>query len=165
MSYTGKYLYIDLINWSYEIRETDKDLVKRFIGAKGLGFALLDKLNPSPEPLAPENPLIFVNGPFTGTKIQTSARTTLVTRSPLTGTIHDSHCGGNFGPRLKFAGYDYLYITGKSDKPVYIYINENKVSFNDASALRGKGIFYTNDFLIKKHQGIDTRIADRKSVV
>ena len=159
MSYTGKYLYIDLINWSYEIRETDKDLVKRFIGAKGLGFALLDKLNPSPEPLAPENPLIFVNGPFTGTKIQTSARTTLVTRSPLTGTIHDSHCGGNFGPRLKFAGYDYLYITGKSDKPVYIYINENKVSFNDASALRGKGIFYTNDFLIKKHQGIDTRIA------
>lgn len=159
MSYTGKCLYIDLSKGTYEVKETEKNLVEKYIGAKGMGFALLDRLNPSPEPLSPENPLIFINGPFTGTKIQTSARTTLVTRSPLTGSILDSHCGGNFGPRLKFAGYDYVYITGKAAKPTYIYINEDKIEFRDASAFWGKGIYHTNDELIKLHPGTDPRVA------
>ena len=106
-----------------------------------------------------ENPLIFVNGPFTGTKIQTSARTTLVSKSPLTNSIHDSHCGGNFGPALKRSGYDYLVITGKSEKPVYIYLTDKKVEIKDASQLWGKGIFLTNDKLIETHSGNNPRIA------
>jgi aldehyde:ferredoxin oxidoreductase len=159
MAYTGKFLKIDLNAQKFEIGSTDRTLIEHFVGAKGMGFALLNKLNPSPEPYDPENPLIFVNGPFTGTKMQTSARTTLVTRSPLTGCAQDSHCGGSFGPRLKFAGYDYLYITGKSPKPVYIYINEGKVEFRDAADLWGKGIFFTNDELQKRHPGTDPRIA------
>lgn len=159
MAYTGKYAYIDLTNQKYEIRDTDKTLNEQFIGGKGLGFALLEKTAPSPDPFSPENPLIFVNGPFTGTKVQTSARTCLVTKSPLTGSIHDSHCGGNFGPRLKFAGYDYLYIIGKASKPVYIYINNNKIEFKDALEYWGKGIFYTNDTLKKVHAGVDPRVA------
>src|SRR5271157_1917409 len=141
MSYTQKCLYIDLTKGKYEFKETEKALIEKYIGAKGMGFALLDKLNPSPDPLSPENPLIFINGPFTGTKIQTSARTTLVTRSPLTGSALDSHCGGNFGPRMKFAGYDYIYITGKAAKPTYLYIKEDKIEFRDASDLWGKGIY------------------------
>lgn len=159
MSYTGKCMFIDLSSQKFEIRETDKDLQRKYIGAKGMGFAMLNKLNPSPEPLSPENPLIFINGPFTGTKVQTSARTTLVTRSPLTGSALDSHCGGNFGPRLKFAGYDYLYITGKAKKPTYLYIKEGKLEFLDASDLWGKGIYFTNDELIKRHPGTDPRVA------
>lgn len=159
MSYTGKCLYIDLSKGKYEVKETKKTLIENYIGAKGMGFALLDRLNPSPDPLSPDNPLIFINGPFTGTKIQTSARTTLVTRSPLTGSALDSHCGGNFGPRLKFAGYDYVYITGKAAKPTYIYINEGKIEFRDASAFWGKGIYNTNDELIKLHPGTDPRVA------
>ena len=159
MSYTGKCLYINLTTAKTETKETEKNLIEKYIGAKGMGYALLDRLNPSPEPFSPENPLIFTNGPFTGTKIQTSARTTLVTRSPLTGYAQDSHCGGNFGPRLKFAGYDYLYITGKAAKPTYIYINENKVEFRDASGYWGKGIYYTNDELIKHNPGTDPRVA------
>jgi aldehyde:ferredoxin oxidoreductase len=159
MSYTGKCLYIDLSSKKVEFKETEKKLIDNFIGAKGMGFALLNRLNPSPEPLDADNPLIFINGPFTGTKIQTSARTTLVTRSPLTGGAQDSHCGGSFGPRLKFAGYDYMYITGKSEKPVYLYINEDKIEFKDASEFWGKGIFQTNDELLKKHPGTDPRVA------
>lgn len=159
MSYTKKWMLIDLTSKSHSIHETEKELMDKYIGAKGMGFALLDKLNPSPQPLSPENPLIFINGPFTGTKIQTSARTTLVTRSPLTGGAHDSHCGGSFGPRLKFAGYDYLYIVGKSVEPVYIYINQDKVQFLAANDLWGKGIFFTNDELLKRHPGVDPRIA------
>ncbi|MEI6853356.1 MAG: aldehyde ferredoxin oxidoreductase N-terminal domain-containing protein, partial [Bacteroidota bacterium] len=133
MAYTGKYLKIDLNNQTFTFGQTEKSLIDQYIGAKGMGFALLNRLDPSPAPYDAENPLIFINGPFTGTKMQTSARTTLATRSPLTGCAQDSHCGGSFGPRLKFAGYDYLYITGKSSKPIYIYINEDKVEFLDAS--------------------------------
>lgn len=159
MSYTRKCLYIDLTKGKYEIKETENTLIDNYIGAKGMGFAMLDRLNPSPEPLSPENPLIFINGPFTGTKIQTSARTTLVTRSPLTGSALDSHCGGNFGPRLKFAGYDFLYITGKAAKPTYLYINEDKIELCDAVNFWGKGIYFTNDELKKLHPGTDPRVA------
>lgn len=159
MSYTGKWIKIDLSAEEHEIGETDKALLEKFIGGKGLGFALLEKLAPNPEPLGPENPMIFVNGPFTGTRIQTSARTSLVTRSPLTGSIHDSHCGGHFGPRLKAAGFDYIIVTGKAKKPVYLYITDKKIEIKDASDLWGKGIFFTNDELKRRHPGRNPRVA------
>lgn len=159
MSYTGKCIWVDLTKGTCEIKASEKDLQQRFIGAKGMGFALLEKYAPSPDPLGPENPLIFINGPFTGTKVQTSARTTAVTRSPLTGSAQDCHCGGSFGPRLKYAGYDYIFITGKSAKPVYLYINEGQVSIMDASALWGKGIYATDDALKQQHAGHDPRVA------
>ncbi|MCK4495006.1 MAG: hypothetical protein KAU91_01550, partial [Candidatus Aminicenantes bacterium] len=131
----------------------------KYIGGKGLGFALLESMAPNPEPFGPENPLIFVNGPFTGTRVQTSARTCLVTRSPLTGSILDSHCGGHFGPRLKAAGFDYLVITGKAEKPVYIYLTDENVEIKDASDFWGKGIFYTHDELLNRHSGRNPRVA------
>ncbi|GAB4280185.1 MAG: aldehyde ferredoxin oxidoreductase family protein [Marinilabiliales bacterium] len=159
MSYTGKCLYIDLTTKKYTIKESDAKLQKEFIGGKGLGFALLEQLAPNPKPLGADNPLIFVNGPFTGTKVQTSARTTLVTKSPLTNCIHDSHCGGNFGPALYRSGYDYIVITGISAEPTYLYVNKDKIEFHDAKELWGKGIFYTNDHLIEKHKGKDPRVA------
>lgn len=159
MSYTGKCIYIDLSSGKWEIKDTDKQIQKKYIGAKGMGFALLDKMAPNPDPLSPENPLIFINGPFTGTKIQTSARTTLVTKSPLTGSIHDAHCGGSFGPRMKFAGYDYFIITGKATKPIYLYITPNNVEIKDASDVWGKGIFETNDILLQRHPGTDPHLA------
>lgn len=159
MSYTGKCLKIDLTKGSYKIEDTDRPLIEKYIGGKGLGFALLDELAPDSDAFSPDNPIIFVNGPFTGTKVQTSARTTLVTKSPLTNSALDSHCGGNFGPRIKVAGYDYLIITGKSEKPVYIYINNDKIEINDADDLWGKGIFYANDELIKCYSGVNPRVA------
>jgi aldehyde:ferredoxin oxidoreductase len=159
MSYTGKYLHIDLTTKKHYIGETDKNLTDLYIGGKGLGFALLEKLAPNPDPLGPENPLIFVNGPFTGTKVQTSARTTLVTKSPLTGSILDSQCGGNFGPATKRAGFDYIVITGQSEKPVYLYLTDKTVEIKDAGDLWGKGIFETNDTLISRHKGNDPRVA------
>ncbi|MBL7104948.1 MAG: aldehyde ferredoxin oxidoreductase family protein [Bacteroidales bacterium] len=159
MSYTGKYIHINLTTNEHFIGKTDKKLIEKYIGGKGLGFALLEKLAPNPDPFGPENPLIFANGPFTGTKVQTSARTALVTKSPLTNSILDSHCGGNFGPRLKAAGYDYMIITGKADKPVYIYLNENSVGIFYANDLWGKGIFATTDYLLHRHPGINPRVA------
>ncbi len=159
MSYTGKYLQVNLTTGEHYIGETEKKLIEKYIGGKGLGFALLEKLAPNPDPLGPDNPLIFVNGPFTGTKIQTSARTTLVTKSPLTNSIHDSHCGGNFGPALKRAGFDYMIISGKAEKPVYLFISDDKVEIKDAENLWGKGIFETSDILLEKHSGTNPRVA------
>ncbi|MBI5218813.1 MAG: aldehyde ferredoxin oxidoreductase family protein [Bacteroidia bacterium] len=159
MSYTGKCIYIDLTSGTWKIQDTDKELQSKYIGAKGMGFALLNRMAPKPDPLSPENPLIFINGPFTGTRVQTSARTTLVTKSPLTGSALDSHCGGSFGPRMKFAGYDYFVITGKSAKPVYLYVTPGNVEIRDASHIWGKGIFETNDVLLKLHPGKDPRVA------
>jgi len=155
----GKWMHIDLSTGKYKDEKTNNLLHEKYIGGKGLGFALLERIAPNPDPLGPGNPLIFINGPFTGTKVQTSARTSLVTRSPLTGSIHDSHCGGNFGPRLKATGYDSLIISGKSEKPVYIYLSDEKIEIKDASFLWGKGIFYTTDKLLTLHQGYDPRVA------
>ncbi len=159
MSYTGKSIFLDLTSRRHEIHKTDQALLEKYIGGKGLGFALLDKIVPSPDPLGPDNPLIFVNGPFTGTPIQTSARTCLVTRSPLTGSILDSHCGGNFGPQLKAAGYDCLVITGKAESPVYLYLTDEKVEIKDALDFWGKGTFVTNDELKRLHPGRNPRVA------
>ncbi|MFU8842956.1 MAG: aldehyde ferredoxin oxidoreductase family protein [Bacteroidales bacterium] len=159
MAYTGKFLHVDLTKGTTYIGETEKTLVEKFIGGKGMGFAILEKTAPQPDPLGPGNPLIFVNGPFTGTKIQTSARTTLVTKSPLTGSILDSQCGGNFGPALKRAGFDYLLITGTSEKPVYLYVTDKRAEIKDASALWGKGIFETENTLMKENPGNDPRVA------
>ncbi|MBN1337816.1 MAG: aldehyde ferredoxin oxidoreductase family protein [Bacteroidales bacterium] len=159
MSYTGKYLDVNLSSGKCLTGEADKELYNKYIGGKGLGFALLNKLAPNPDPLGPDNVLIFANGPFTGTKVQTSARTALVTKSPLTGSILDSHCGGNFGPALKRAGFDYVIIRGKSEKPVYLLITDDEVDIRDASDLWGKGIFSTNDTLIGRHPGKDPRVA------
>ncbi|MCK4678110.1 MAG: aldehyde ferredoxin oxidoreductase family protein [Bacteroidales bacterium] len=159
MSYSGKCLYIDLTTEEYHINETDRELTNKYIGGKGLGFALLDKMAPNPDPLGPDNPLIFANGPFTGSKVQTSARTTLVTKSPLTNSILDSHCGGNFGPALKRAGFDYVVISGKAEKPVYLYLTDEKIEINDADDLWGKGIFDTSDILLSRHAGANPRVA------
>lgn len=159
MSYTNKCLYINLTNGKIETKTTGRELKEKYLGGKAMGFALMEKHAPKPAPLSPENPIIFINGPFTGTKIQTSARTTLVTKSPLTNSLLDSHCGGSFGPVLKMAGYDYVYITGKSEKPVYLFIKNDEVEILDASSLWGKGIFDTNDELQRKHEGFNPRVA------
>ena len=159
MSYTYKCLYVDLTEGTIEEKNSDLTLLEKYIGGKGLGFALMEQIAPKPEVFGPDNPIIFANGPFTGSKVQTSARTTLVTKSPLTNSLLDSHCGGNFGPMLKAAGYDYLVITGKSSKPVYLYISENKKEILEADVVWGKGIFETTDLLTAKHQGVNPRVA------
>ena len=159
MSYTGKWIKIDLTTGTTEINTTDRLLLETYVGGKGLGLAILDQLAPYPDPLAEDNPLIFVNGPFPGTKVQPSPRTPLVTKSPLTGSMLDTHCGGHFGPQLKAAGFDYMIITGKAKSWVYLVITPESVEIKSADHLHGKGIFATNDLLLETHSGIDPSVA------
>ena len=139
--YMNRYLLIDLDSLSSRSGVPDARDFERFIGGKGLGLKwLLDQDLVTQDPFAAENPLIFLTGPMTGTPVQTSARSALVTKSPLTGTFLDSHAGGSFGPAIKRAGLDYFVVTGKSSRPVYLHISPGGVRFEDASALWGMGI-------------------------
>ncbi len=154
----NKCLYIDLETQKFHFQTPPAQLFEEFIGGKGAGLKLMvDKGLVTQEPFAPENPLIFTTGPFTGSRVQTSARSTLVTRSPLTGTFLDTHVGGNWGPQVKRAGIDYIFITGRSAKPVYLYITPGSVSFEDASQLWGKNRFETEKGLLGKYPA--TRLA------
>jgi aldehyde:ferredoxin oxidoreductase len=154
---TNKYLHIDLNKRKFQFDTPPAGLFEEFIGGKGAGLKLLvDKGLITHDPLSEENPLIFITGPFTGSRVQTSARSTLVTKSPLTGTFLDSHIGGHFGPQVKRAGVDYIFITGKSDKPVYLHITPGQVSFEDAGELWGKNKFETERKLHANYPG--TRI-------
>ncbi len=154
----NQYLHIDLSTKTFQVGTPPDGLFEEYIGGKGAGLKLMaDQGLITHDPFSPENPLIFITGPFTGSRVQTSARSALVTKSPLTGTCLDSHGGGHWGPQLKKAGVDYIYITGKSRKPVYLYITPGKVSFEDASELWGKNRIETEKKLREKYP--ETRVA------
>jgi aldehyde:ferredoxin oxidoreductase len=100
-------------------------------------------------PLGPQNPLIFMTGPFTGTGVPLSGRHAVVSRSPLTGIFGESDVGGTWGAHLKKAGFDGIIIVGQSEKPVYLWIHDGKWEIRNASHLWGKDT-YEVDPLLKK---------------
>lgn len=136
--YTGKLLFVDLAARTSRVEPLDRELARAYIGGRGLGVRLLTDLAPAgTDALAPESPLIFATGPLTGTKAPTSGRFSLTGRSPLTGTVLDTNCGGAFGARLKAAGFDALVLTGAADSLVTLHITGGGVAFEDASGLAG----------------------------
>lgn len=148
----NKYLQVDLDTKTSRSGIPSDDLYTEFVGGKGAGLkVMLDLGMTSGNPFDATNPLVFVTGPFTGTPVQTSARSALVTLSPLTGTFLDTHVGGHFGPMIKRAGYDYIVVTGKSKQPVYMVVTPEGVVFEDASSLWGQGIFDTEKNLKSKY--------------
>ncbi|MBN1164736.1 MAG: aldehyde ferredoxin oxidoreductase family protein [Candidatus Krumholzibacteriota bacterium] len=150
-AYMGKFLSIDLTKRKMTEGKLDPQLAEEYVGGKGMGLRLLRDLAPRVEALSPENPLIFVTGPLTGTLVQTSARSALVTKSPLTNGFLDSHAGGHFGPALKRAGYDYVIIRGKASRPVYLHLSPGGNEIIEAGDLWGKGIFETEKSLREKY--------------
>lgn len=150
--YTGKYLDVDLTNHNLEVKDINKAWAKEFIGGKGLGLKILFESIPAKiDPFDPKVPLLFMTGPLTGSRVTTSGRWTVVTKSPHTGLYLDSHIGGHFGPQMKYAGYDYLHFHGRSEKPVYLHISETGFELHDASELWGKSVHETEDELKKIH--------------
>jgi len=133
----GKIAKIDLGSLKQETISISAETRRRFLGGRGLGVKLYSDLCPAQtDPFAPENALIFMTGPLTGT-VMTSGRTQVVSRSPLTGTICDSSSGGSFGAVLKSAGLDGLVIQGRADHPVYLYVHDGEVEVRDATSLWG----------------------------
>jgi len=137
----GRLLVVDLSKQEHKVLQVGEDVVRAFIGGKGLGAYLLHKLlKPGTDPLSPENLLMFLTGPLTGTGYPTSGRMVVVTKSPLTNLFLDSHAGGWFGPELRRAGFDGLVIKGSSDEPVYLWLSEDGLEFRDASHIWGQPV-------------------------
>jgi aldehyde:ferredoxin oxidoreductase len=130
-----------------ELQVTDNDR-KLYLGGKGLGLKLLfERLAPGIDPLGEANYLAFMMGVLMGTGAPCSGRFAALTKSPLTGIMLTSSCGGPFGMAYKTAGYDGLLITGKSEKPIYLEIDSNGVQFQDAAHLWGKDTLETQEAL------------------
>lgn len=133
----GRLLQVDLTSRSVEEFSIPPGEVRRFLGGKGLGIRLLEELlPPGTDPLAPENLLLFLNGPFTGTPFPTSGRFAVITKSPLTGLFTDSHAGGFFGPELAKAGWDGIVVRGASSEPCYLWIDDDRVEIRDGAFLK-----------------------------
>ena len=135
-----------------ELQITDDDR-RLYLGGKGLGLKLLfERLQPGIDPLGEDNYLAFMMGVLMGTGAPCSGRFAALTKSPLTGIMLTSSCGGPFGMAYKTAGYDGLLITGKSAKPIYLEIDSGGVKFQDGAHLWGKDTAETQELLSKNRK-------------
>jgi aldehyde:ferredoxin oxidoreductase len=149
MSYSGKYLHINLSTKKVATKTIAENDVRRFY--LGSGYAALlyyREMDYAIEALDEQSTMYIFNGLVTGSMIPTACRTSFCGRSPLTGIWNESNVGGHFGAELRKAGWDGLTITGKSDKPVYIFIEDNTAEIRDAQHLWGLDTFDTFDQLI-----------------
>jgi aldehyde:ferredoxin oxidoreductase len=142
-----------------ETQTLDKKLYDEFFGGYGLAVKMLyEKIPPGADPLGPENIIAFTTGTLVGTPAITGNRFTVSAKSPLTGTWGDANCGGAFGPSLKFAGYDGVFVFGCSVNPKYIYIENGEAELVDAKDIWGLDTTETENYLKKKH-GDDVQVA------
>jgi aldehyde:ferredoxin oxidoreductase len=146
--YHNRMAWIDLRLRKVEIKPIDGRDAQDFVGGASLGAAYLARLvDAHTDPLGPDNPLIFLTGPFTASGIPASSRHDVISLSPLTGIFGESNCGGSFGWQLKRSGFDGLVITGKSEKPVVLVIDADQISFRDSGDLWSTDVFTADERL------------------
>ncbi len=154
MSYTGRILYVDLTSGKTAIKPLNMKLAKEYIGGIGLGIRLLiDHSKPGTDPFDPSNPLILATGPLSGTMAPSAGNSyAVVSKSPATEGVAESKAHGFFGAELKRAGFDAVIITGKSEKLVYMWIDDDSVQLLNADHLQGKSPQETEE-IIKEELG------------
>lgn len=141
LGWKGKALRIDLREGNIKEEKIGKERLKSCIGGVGIATDYLYNESEFPVvPLSGGNSIYIFNGPLTGTPVVSSGRFCLVTASPLTNYFLQSHCGGHFGPELKYSGYDGIIIENSSEHPSYISIDDDQIEIRDARHLWGKGV-------------------------
>ncbi|MBW2675386.1 MAG: aldehyde ferredoxin oxidoreductase family protein [Deltaproteobacteria bacterium] len=149
---TGRIADINLTTGTVNTLELPEETYRRFIGGSGLAAKVFwDRADFSADALSPEALFILMNGPLTGIKLSGVSRMSATARSPLTGGIAESSCGGYFAPALRLAGYDGLVISGKAEKPSYLLIDRETITIEDAGPLWGKGILESTAYLQETH--------------
>ncbi len=135
----ARILTVDLTNESHQVETLPSDIYRKYPGGSALGmYLMLNRMNPEIDPLSPENLLIFSVSPLTGIPISGQSRMCVTTKSPLTGTAGDSQVGGFIPAHVKGNGYDAIVITGKAKRPVYLFIDKDKVEIRSAEKMWGK---------------------------
>lgn len=146
--WTGRHIRLNLTTGSIETRDNDPELMKTYLGARGVGIKYLsDEVDPAIDAFDPDNRFIVATGPLTCVP-PAGNRTYFITKSPLTTGIANAGVGGYFGSELKFAGYDYIVIHGRAEKPVYLWINNDELELREAAHLWGRGTEDTEEALL-----------------
>jgi len=156
--YRNRVARVDLTHGKVTYEPLNQDDLRKYVGGRGLGAKYVFDNGPDVEPLSPKNLLVFMTGPLSGTDVNLSGRIAVCTKSPLTGTITDSHHGGWSGARLKWAGLDGIVFSGKADKPMYALVSEGDIKLYSAASLWGKGVHETVKALQKKYPGKDVSV-------
>lgn len=151
MGWNRKVLRVNLTEGTCKAEPLNMQWADEYLGSRGLATKyLVSEIDPMVDPLAPENKMIMSTGPLTGTMASTGGRYTVVTKGPLTGAIACSNSGGFFGAEMKFAGWDMIIFEGRSPKPVYLYVENDKAELKDAADLWGKSCWETEESI--KHR-------------
>lgn len=146
----GRILWADLSKKEFHEEELSEEIYRKYLTGYGLGAYILNRdMKPNVDPLGPDNVLGFLTGFFNSLGVPLGGRFEVVAKSPMTNTWGDANCGGKFGPELKNAGFDALFVKGISESPVYIKIVDGKYSLEDASEIWGKDTYQTEDYLKK----------------
>jgi len=141
--YAGAILWIDLTTGTTSIRST-LDYAEKFIGGRGINARIMyDTIGPDTDPLGPDNVIVFGTGPLSGTAYPGCSRADVMSKSPVTGLLGDANIGGDWAAELKYAGYDHVVLTGRSEHPVYLRIRNDLVELRDAGELWGQTTYET----------------------
>jgi aldehyde:ferredoxin oxidoreductase len=147
----GRILRVDLSSAQVSVDEHDTKFYRTYLGGRGIvAHYLLKEVPPDCDPLGPDNILVFAASVLTGTAIPGSGRNSAGAKSPLTGGYGEAESGGDWGAKLRWAGYDGLVITGQSEKPVYLWINNNQVELRDAAHLWGMEAYETQQAVLSE---------------
>ena len=150
MAWQNNILRVNLSTGSCCNEPLNRDWAQAYLGQRGLGSKyLVEEIDPTVDPLSPDNKLIIATGPLTATTAPTGGRSSAITKGALTGAIAASNTGGMFGAELKMAGYDLLIIEGKASAPVYLWIHNQQVEIRSAEALWGQSVWDTEPWLRK----------------
>lgn len=138
-SFTGKILRVDLTAGKIEIEQPEESFYRKYLGGSAMGtYYCLKEMKPGTDALSPDNVLVFAGGILTGGAFAGASRFNVTAKSPLTGCIGDAQCGGDWGPELKFAGFDAIVVTGRAEKPVYLWVKDGEAEIRDAAGIWGK---------------------------
>ncbi len=149
-----KLLRINMSNLTTKVEELNGGIIRKYVGGRALGaYLALKEIPKGADPFGPDNKVYILTGPIVGTASVESGRYHVVGKSPLTGILGDANSGGQFGPWLRFSGYDGIVLEGKSEEPYWISINDGEVKFHSAKKLWGKGVIHTEK-IIRDEVGI-----------
>lgn len=152
--FCGRYLLVDLDTGEMVERKIEEAAFRKYVGGTGIGaYLMIKEFDPLVDPLSPPAPLMFLNGPLTGTNFPGSGRSSVVALSPLTGLWGECNVGGAFGAAMKLAGLDGVVFIGRAERPVFLWIDEGKAELRDASHLWGLDTYSTNQRLREELKG------------
>jgi aldehyde:ferredoxin oxidoreductase len=147
-----KVLHVNLTDRSFSIEEPSISFYRRYLGGRGfIAYYLLKLVPAGADPLGPENVIVFAGSVVTGTLLPGTSRFSVGAKSPLTNGYGEGESGGPWGPELKAAGYDAIVVHGSSETPVYIFVEDGKVDFCDASSIWGTDTGKAMDWIRKRH--------------